>query len=160
MKMKRVLLAIILTLTSVSLFAQVRKTTSWTFDASKVEVNTGDEIDLIFKVTVINDWYIYSSDLDPDVGPIPTEVRFEENGSFEVIGALIPTKPKKKHDEVWGADKMLKFISNLKPLELIDWNMLVVGVLKLLLLFRTSDIRALRWKRVYMSGIKNEVRNQ
>ena len=84
--------------------AQLRQTTSWTFDASQKEVTTGDVIELIFRVRVIDDWYIYSSDFSEDLGPIPTAVTFEENESFEVVGDLIPMQPKKKFDEIWEAE--------------------------------------------------------
>ena len=81
-----------------------KKTTSWTFDVSKTEVNTGDEIELIFKVRVIDDWYIYSSDIPEGTGPNNTIVVFEENGTFEVVGDLIPINPEKKFDNIWDAD--------------------------------------------------------
>lgn len=84
--------------------AQFKTTTSWSYDASKTEVQTGDEIELIFKVKIIDDWYLYSSDIDPDVGPMPTEAEFEPNESFEVIGPLMPVKAKEKYDDIWGAD--------------------------------------------------------
>ena len=83
---------------------QIRQTTSWAFDASQKEVKTGDEIELIFKVTVINDWYIYSSDIGEEVGPLPTEVTFEEHPSFERVGKLEPVDPKKKFDDIWQAE--------------------------------------------------------
>ncbi len=84
--------------------AQLRKTTEWTFDASKREVKVGDEIDLIFKATIIDDWYLYSSDIGEDVGPMPTEITFENTGSFELIGDLVPIDAKKKFDKIWEAD--------------------------------------------------------
>lgn len=102
--MRKHLLLLTAFLLSTAAFAQFKVTTSWAFDASSKEVKVGDEIDLIFKVKVINDWYIYSSDLAEDVGPVPTTVTFEANSSFEVIGDLIPVKPKKKYDDIWEAD--------------------------------------------------------
>ncbi|WP_420388498.1 thioredoxin family protein [Roseivirga sp.] len=84
--------------------AQFKTTTSWSYDASKTEVKTGDEIELIFKVKIIDDWYLYSSDIDPDVGPMVTEAEFEPNESFEVIGPLMPVNAKEKYDDIWGAD--------------------------------------------------------
>ena len=68
---------------AIGAFAQIKNTTTWRFNASQKEVKPGDEVELIFKVTVIDDWYIYSSDIGEDIGPIPTNVTFEENGSFE-----------------------------------------------------------------------------
>lgn len=104
--MKKYLIFFLLLCTVLQLSAQgqFRKTTQWTFEATKSEVEVGDEIDLIFKVSVIDDWYIYSSDIGEDVGPLPTEIEFENNGSFEAIGSLIPINPKKKFDDIWKAD--------------------------------------------------------
>ena len=104
MKMKKAFLILTLLLINLSVFSQVRKTTSWTFDVSKTEVNTGDVVELIFKVKVIDDWYIYSSDFSDEIGPIPTSVTFEENETFEVVGDLIPINPQKKYDEIWEAE--------------------------------------------------------
>jgi len=95
---------IFLTVVSLSAFAQFKQTTTWTFDASKKEVKVGDEVELIFKVKVIDDWYIYSSDLDEDIGPMPTEVNFEDISSFQLIGGLVPVDPKEKYDDIWEAD--------------------------------------------------------
>lgn len=116
---------------SVAAFAQIRNTTSWTFDASAKEVKVGDEIDLIFKVKVIDKWYIYSSDLAEDVGPLPTEISFENNGSFEVIGELVPINPKKKFDDIWEADvtyfeKEGEFRQKIKVL---SSNLRIIGML-------------------------------
>lgn len=89
---------------SVALLGQFRQTQTWSYDASQKEVKVGDEIEIIFRVALIENWYIYSSDIDPEIGPTPTTVEFEENGSFELIGDLIPIEPKKKYDDIWGAD--------------------------------------------------------
>uniref|UniRef100_UPI004048A7F3 cytochrome c biogenesis protein CcdA n=6 Tax=Roseivirga sp. TaxID=1964215 RepID=UPI004048A7F3 len=89
---------------SVALLGQFRQTQTWSYDASQKEVKVGDEIEIIFRVALIENWYIYSSDIDPEIGPTPTSVEFEENGSFELIGDLIPIEPKKKYDDIWGAD--------------------------------------------------------
>jgi thiol:disulfide interchange protein len=89
---------------SVALFGQFRQTATWSYDASNKEVKVGDEIEIIFRVAVIENWYIYSSDIDPEIGPTPTTVEFEENSSFELIGDLIPIEPKKKYEDIWGAD--------------------------------------------------------
>lgn len=84
--------------------AQFKKTTSWTFDASETEVKTGDIIELLFEVKVIDDWYIYSSDINEDLGPMPTTADFEDNESFELIGGLTSVNPKEKYDNIWEGD--------------------------------------------------------
>jgi len=102
--MKKLFILLVLLFVSLSASAQLRKTTEWSFDASKKEVKVGDEIDLIFKVRIIDDWYLYSSDIGEDVGPMPTEVVFEDSLSFELVGDLIPIDAKKKYDKIWEAN--------------------------------------------------------
>ena len=102
--MKKYLIFLLLIFISVDSFSQFKKTTEWSFDASKKEVSVGDEIELIFKVRIIDDWYLYSSDLEEDLGPMPTEITFEDSDAFEIIGDLIPIEAKKKFDDIWKAD--------------------------------------------------------
>lgn len=102
--MKKSLIFFAILLQSFQASAQLKKTTDWFFDASKKEVKVGDEIDLIFEANIIDDWYLYSSDVGEDVGPMPTEIIFEGNDSFEVIGDLVPINAKKKFDKIWEAD--------------------------------------------------------
>lgn len=102
--MKKSLITAIFLLFVTSAFAQFKVTTDWSFSASETEVQTGDVVELIFKVNIIDDWYLYSSDVDPDLGPMPTEVEFEESESFEPIGGLIPIKAKEKYDNIWEGD--------------------------------------------------------
>jgi thiol:disulfide interchange protein DsbD len=89
---------------SIALFGQFRQMGVWSYDATKKEVKVGEEVELIFRVNVEEGWYIYSSELDPEIGPTPTSIQFEENESFEIIGDLISTNPKKKYEDVWGAE--------------------------------------------------------
>lgn len=104
MPMKKSFIFFVILFLSFQANAQLRKTTDWSFDASKKEIKVGDEIDLIFKASIIDDWYLYSSDLGEDIGPLPTEITFEGNDSFEVIGDLVPINAKKKFDKIWEAD--------------------------------------------------------
>ncbi|NVK84081.1 MAG: thioredoxin family protein [Cytophagia bacterium] len=104
MKRSNFLFFVLFFVFSTQAFAQFKTTTSWSYDASKTEVQTGDEIELIFKVNIIKDWYLYSSDIDPDVGPMVTEAEYEPNDSYELIGGLIPINAKEKYDEIWGTD--------------------------------------------------------
>lgn len=104
MKRSNFLFFVLFLVFSTQAFAQFKTTTSWSYDASKTEVQTGDEIELIFKVNIIKDWYLYSSDIDPDVGPMVTEAEYEPNDSYELIGGLVPIHAKEKYDEIWGTD--------------------------------------------------------
>ena len=73
----------------------------WTYTFSKNEVKKGETVDLIFTAILEKDWYLYSSDFDPDLGPMLTSFTFEKNKSFELVGKLKPQNPKQKYEEVW-----------------------------------------------------------
>ncbi|MBO9615987.1 MAG: thioredoxin family protein [Dyadobacter sp.] len=82
--------------------AQVQKAKAhWTYSFSKPEVKKGETVDLIFTATIDKDWYMYSSDFDPDLGPMLTTFTFEKNNTFETVGKLKPQNPKTKYEEVW-----------------------------------------------------------
>lgn len=82
--------------------AQVQKAKAhWTYTFSKPEVKKGETVDLVFTATIDKDWYMYSSDFDPDLGPMLTTFTFEKNNTFEVVGKLKPQNPKTKFEEVW-----------------------------------------------------------
>lgn len=85
--------------------AQVQKPKArWTYSFSKPEVRKGETVDLVFTATIDKDWYMYSSDFDPDLGPMLTTFTFEKNNTFEVVGKLKPQGPKTKFEEVWGGN--------------------------------------------------------
>ncbi len=82
--------------------AQVQKAKAhWTYSFSKPEVKKGETVDLVFTATIDKDWYMYSSDFDPDLGPMLTTFTFEKNSTFETVGKLKPQNPKTKFEEVW-----------------------------------------------------------
>ena len=83
------------------LLAQILEPAKWSYDVSKKEVKIGDEVELIFKAVIDQDWYLYSSDFDPNLGPMLTEFVFEPHDSYELIGEIIPVDPKEKYDEIW-----------------------------------------------------------
>lgn len=101
---RRLLISLVLCLFfSQAVFAQLQKAKAhWTYTFSKPEVQKGETVDLVFTAIVDKDWYIYSSDFDPDLGPMLTTFNFEKNNTFEVVGKLKPQNPKEKFEEVWG----------------------------------------------------------
>ncbi len=84
-----------------SAFSQIQKPATWTYTFSKKEVKKGETVDLIYTVALQNDWYIYSPDLDPDIGPIPTTFEMKPDKSYELVGKVKFGKPKQKYEEVW-----------------------------------------------------------
>ena len=101
------------------IFAQVMKAPEWKISADKTEVSAGDEINLSFEAEVPKDWYMYSSDFDPDLGPMLTEINFDASGEFTILNDLKPVDPKKKYDELWEGEytyftKNAHFVQKLK----------------------------------------------
>ncbi|MEP2773729.1 MAG: cytochrome c biogenesis protein CcdA [Fulvivirga sp.] len=84
--------------------AQILEPSSWEESSSKTEVEVGEEIDLIFTATIDKDWYLYSSDFDPDCGPIVTSFTFEENDSYELVNDLRAIDPITKFDEIFECE--------------------------------------------------------
>ncbi|RIJ43244.1 disulfide bond formation protein DsbD [Pontibacter oryzae] len=84
--------------------AQVLKPATWSHEYSKKQVAVGEEIDLVFNVKIDKNWYLYSSDFDPDLGPMVTEFKFQKNPSYELVGKIVPVKPKKKYDDLWEGE--------------------------------------------------------
>ncbi len=85
-------------------FSQILKPATWSTATSKTSVDIGDEIDLIFHVTIDPDWYMYSTDFDPDCGPIVTSFAFVPHPSYQLVGKIKPINAIDKHDEVFGCD--------------------------------------------------------
>lgn len=91
-------------LSATLLQAQVLRPNEWSFSLSTTDFKVGDEIDLVFKATIDKGWHLYSSDFDPELGPMVTEVIFEENSSFEIVGGLQAINPKKGYDDIFEGD--------------------------------------------------------
>jgi thiol:disulfide interchange protein len=68
------------------------------------EAKVGDELDLIFSVTIDNNWYLYSTEFICDDGPLKTEFAFTPNSSFKLVGKVMPINPKDKHDKIFDCD--------------------------------------------------------
>ncbi|WP_128545656.1 protein-disulfide reductase DsbD family protein [Larkinella soli] len=89
---------------SLTTSAQIQKDPShWTFGASRPEAKVGEVVEIRLNATLDNGWHMYSSDLNPDIGPIVTSAKWKENGSFEKIGPLVSLGPKEEFEEVWSA---------------------------------------------------------
>jgi len=94
----------LLLLISASTYAQILTPTKWTWQPSKTAVKVGEEIDLIFKVSIDHDWYMYANEFDPECGPMLTTVTLTPDPSFAVVGTLKAINPKSKHDEIFDCD--------------------------------------------------------
>ncbi|RAU82108.1 protein-disulfide reductase DsbD family protein [Pontibacter arcticus] len=98
------LLSLFLLLLAMAVQAQVLKPATWSYDVSKKQAAVGEEIELIFNVKIDKDWYLYSSDFDPELGPMVTEFKFAKHPSYELVGKIKPVNPKKKYDDLWEGE--------------------------------------------------------
>src|SRR5687767_8552981 len=89
---------------SFSILAEILERAKWTFEESKKNVKAGEEIELIFKAKIDDNWYLYSNDFDPDCGPLLTEIVFTEIKNFEVSGVARAINSLPKHDEIFDCD--------------------------------------------------------
>ncbi|MFC2123856.1 cytochrome c biogenesis protein CcdA [Bacteroidota bacterium] len=102
--MKKAFLTILAFSIILPVFSQILEPAHWRTSVSKPEVSIGDKIDLIFNATIDDNWYLYSSDFDPDLGPMVTEFTFIPNDSYELVGGIRPINPKKKFDAIWEGE--------------------------------------------------------
>ncbi len=80
----------------------LKETPKWTIATDKKEVKVGDELTLTLTSIIEKDWYMYSNDFDPNLGPIVAEINFKKDASYELIGKTIPIGSKKHFEEVWN----------------------------------------------------------
>lgn len=99
--MKKILSGILLSLIFLQGFSQVLKPAVWKHELSNKEPKIGEEITIGFSATIDPDWYLYSSDFDPDLGPQVTTFEFEPHESYELIGEIIPVERKEGYDSIF-----------------------------------------------------------
>lgn len=102
--MRKLTLFIILLTCSLLTVAQIETPTTWSNSLSKSNPKVGETIELRFEATIKKGWYLYSSDFDPEIGPIVTTFSFKPSKEFKLIGGITPKNPKTKFDEIWGAN--------------------------------------------------------
>ncbi len=89
-----------LVLVAGKLYSQEIQPVSFTFVLENSKKGKDFRI-LIIKVNIEDDWYLYASDLDPDLGPQPTKITFKPDESYELIGKPLSIGVKEKFDRIW-----------------------------------------------------------
>jgi thiol:disulfide interchange protein DsbD len=84
--------------------SQVMEAPEWKVEIQESTIAKGDTITVLFTAIIPQDWYMYSSDFDPNVGPIVTEFKFNESEQFRKLGNLEPIGQKKKYDELFEGE--------------------------------------------------------
>ncbi|MFD1143992.1 cytochrome c biogenesis protein CcdA [Larkinella insperata] len=106
--------------------------THWTFSASKTEAKVGDVVEIRMNATIDAGWHMYSSDLNPDIGPIPTTLKLKENGSFEKVGPFASLNPKEEFEEIWSSKVRFfeKKASLVQKVKILKPNPVIQGTLE------------------------------
>ena len=92
--MKKFIITLLFGLFAFTGFTQIYDPVDWSYS---VEQN-GKEATLIFTATIEDGWHVYSQVLERDDGPIATEVTFEPNKNYELIGKVTESKTYKEYD--------------------------------------------------------------
>jgi thiol:disulfide interchange protein DsbD len=82
----------------------ILKPAAWNFSQSNTAPKAGDEVELVFKANIDDNWVLYSSDVDLVPGPIPATFTFSEDESYELIGEIQPIDAHKKYDKIFEGD--------------------------------------------------------
>jgi len=56
---------------------------------------------IIFNAAIESDWYLYSSDFDPELGPNVTEFIFTPHASYELLGSIQPQAALSAYDSIF-----------------------------------------------------------
>lgn len=104
MKMKFVFFFLLSLTYLLPVHAQIQQAPQWQVTADTQAPEVGEQVTLTFTAEVPRDWYMYSNDFDPDLGPMLTEAVFQDNDSFELLGEFNPVDPKEKFDPIWQGD--------------------------------------------------------
>jgi thiol:disulfide interchange protein DsbD len=75
----------------------------WAWSIKPANPKVGEQAEVIFKVAIEKDWYLYSSDFDKELGPTVTTVTFKPGAGYQTIGGLKAINPHSKNDtEIWN----------------------------------------------------------
>ncbi len=100
---------------------------NWDISVGNEVVKTEAVFEIIFKAQIPENWYLYSSDFSPDLGPKVTTFVFEPNPGYSIEGAIVPINPKKKYDDLWEGDYTY-FTSTAEFRQMIKLNEIAVIV--------------------------------
>ncbi len=88
---------------SLAATAQIRKDpTSWSVKVDKQPAKVGDIVSIQIQVRIADSWHIYSNDLNPDIGPLPTSFKFPTSDNYALVGKTTPVGVQEVFEEVWG----------------------------------------------------------
>lgn len=105
--MRKLLIVWLAALLPVFAGAQLVLPATWSFSVSKSDVKVGDEVELIFKADIPQDWYMYTNEFKGE-GPIKATFKFDKNATYKLVGGVKAINPITKEDEFFGEVKIFK----------------------------------------------------
>ena len=97
---------LLVVLTDHGIWAQVSEPARWDY---RIVNSLNSDMVVFFEIVLDAGWYIYSTDQDPEVGPLPTKIHFKEDASYVVTNNPVPIKVEEKYDDVWnGTIRIIK----------------------------------------------------
>lgn len=87
-----------------SSYGQVTEAPEWNAEIQQNSNSQGDTITVKITAEIPEEWYMYSSDFDPNLGPTVTEINFKEDPGFKILGSLKPFEAKRKYDPIFEGD--------------------------------------------------------
>ncbi|QYA26924.1 DUF255 domain-containing protein [Gramella sp. MT6] len=87
-----------------SSYGQVTKAPEWNAEIQERSFRPGDTITVEFTSEIPEEWYMYSSDFDPNLGPTVTEINFKKDPGFKILGSIKPIGAKRKYDQIFEGD--------------------------------------------------------
>jgi thiol:disulfide interchange protein len=128
--MKKLLPALIFSVFSFALSAQILEPVKWSFSTEKI---SDKEFELVFTAKIDEGWNIYSQFINGD-GPVATSFSFDKNKEVRFKGKVSETSDKIKEgmDEVFGIEikKFGKRAIFKQKVKVSDLNTTVTGVLE------------------------------
>ena len=101
--MKSFLALVVGLFVSLTTTAQIRKDpTNWSVKVDKQPAKVGDVVSIQIQVRIAESWHIYSNDLNPDIGPLPTSFKFPTSENYTLVGKVTPVGVQEVFEEVWG----------------------------------------------------------
>lgn len=121
LKNKFLLLLLLFSFSSSAVFAQLKKEPVWKIVSGKPNVKIGDEVAILLTSVIEKDWYMYSNDFDPNLGPIAAEFTWKKDPSYMLVGKTKPIGSHKHYEDVWkGTVSVMKgtarFVQNIRLL--------------------------------------------
>ena len=119
--MKKYSIIFVLLFLSILSNAQVLQPASWSYNLSDANPPVGEEVEIIFDVKLEPTWHLYTIDLDPDIGPLPTLIEFTPDASYELVGEIEQIGVHTEYDNTWEAEvsyfsEKAQFVQKIKVL--------------------------------------------